>query len=238
MPGSPVEVKIQTRSSPPNMPPLPPVNPGGPRPVSFTPAARKPPLNHFVQGLARRRGALLVPASGRAPCLPGCWPAQSCAAGSEGWGFPSAYVGRTMGSVQPCPFLLCPSVVTVFPSPSPCRCRCDFCNNLLKAFIRLASKKPGAELCAVSGRVNSHSAVSRFADSVSAAEIRKFSSFNFTALEISHCLSKFSVLHLCSITSPVKLQGAAQRQLTRWDGCSAPPRRRDTGSCFFLSETI
>lgn len=41
MPGSPVEVKIQSRSSPPNMPPLPPVNPGGPRPVSFTPAARK-----------------------------------------------------------------------------------------------------------------------------------------------------------------------------------------------------
>lgn len=44
MPGSPVEVKIQSRSSPPNMPPLPPVNPGGPRPVSFTPAARKAPV--------------------------------------------------------------------------------------------------------------------------------------------------------------------------------------------------
>lgn len=43
MPGSPVEVKIQSRSSPPNMPPLPPVNPGGPRPVSFTPTARKAP---------------------------------------------------------------------------------------------------------------------------------------------------------------------------------------------------
>lgn len=44
MPGSPVEVKIQSRSSPPNMPPLPPVNPGGPRPVSFTPTARKTPV--------------------------------------------------------------------------------------------------------------------------------------------------------------------------------------------------
>lgn len=44
MPGSPVEVKIQSRSSPPNMPPLPPVNPGGPRPVSFTPTARKIPV--------------------------------------------------------------------------------------------------------------------------------------------------------------------------------------------------
>lgn len=109
MPGSPVEVKIQTRSSPPNMPPLPPVNPGGPRPVSFTPAARKPPVNHFAKGLAQRGGALLVPASGRAPCLPGCWPAQSRTAGSEGWGFPSAYVGHTMGSVvQPCPLLLVP----------------------------------------------------------------------------------------------------------------------------------
>lgn len=41
MPGSPVEVKIQSRSSPPSMPPLPPVNPGGPRPVSFTPTACK-----------------------------------------------------------------------------------------------------------------------------------------------------------------------------------------------------
>ncbi|XP_042739536.1 protein CBFA2T2 [Lagopus leucura] len=46
MPGSPVEVKIQTRSSPPNMPPLPPVNPGGPRPVSFTPAALPNGMNH------------------------------------------------------------------------------------------------------------------------------------------------------------------------------------------------
>ena len=41
MPGSPVEVKIQSRSSPPTMPPLPPINPGGPRPVSFTPTARE-----------------------------------------------------------------------------------------------------------------------------------------------------------------------------------------------------
>ncbi|KAL7985479.1 hypothetical protein Chor_004049, partial [Crotalus horridus] len=39
MPGSPVEVKIQSRSSPSSMPPLPPVNPSGPRPASFTPAA-------------------------------------------------------------------------------------------------------------------------------------------------------------------------------------------------------
>ncbi|XP_021272095.1 protein CBFA2T2 isoform X2 [Numida meleagris] len=46
MPGSPVEVKIQTRSSPPNMPPLPPVNPGGPRPVSFTPTALPNGMNH------------------------------------------------------------------------------------------------------------------------------------------------------------------------------------------------
>ncbi|NWZ37564.1 MTG8R protein, partial [Brachypodius atriceps] len=46
MPGSPVEVKIQSRSSPPNMPPLPPVNPGGPRPVSFTPAALPNGINH------------------------------------------------------------------------------------------------------------------------------------------------------------------------------------------------
>uniref|UniRef100_U3JTP9 CBFA2/RUNX1 partner transcriptional co-repressor 2 n=1 Tax=Ficedula albicollis TaxID=59894 RepID=U3JTP9_FICAL len=46
MPGSPVEVKIQSRSSPPNMPPLPPVNAGGPRPVSFTPAALPNGINH------------------------------------------------------------------------------------------------------------------------------------------------------------------------------------------------
>ncbi|XP_065610163.1 protein CBFA2T2 isoform X1 [Cyrtonyx montezumae] len=46
MPGSPVEVKIQSRSSPPNMPPLPPVNPGGPRPVSFTPTALPNGMNH------------------------------------------------------------------------------------------------------------------------------------------------------------------------------------------------
>nr|XP_009939274.1 PREDICTED: protein CBFA2T2 [Opisthocomus hoazin] len=46
MPGSPVEVKLQSRSSPPNMPPLPPVNPGGPRPVSFTPAALPNGINH------------------------------------------------------------------------------------------------------------------------------------------------------------------------------------------------
>ncbi|XP_071616304.1 protein CBFA2T2 isoform X2 [Heliangelus exortis] len=46
MPGSPVEVKIQSRSSPSNMPPLPPVNPGGPRPVSFTPTALPNGINH------------------------------------------------------------------------------------------------------------------------------------------------------------------------------------------------
>lgn len=58
MPGSPVEVKIQSRSSPPNMPPLPPVNAGGPRPVSFTPAARKAP-NAACPGpaLASREGS-------------------------------------------------------------------------------------------------------------------------------------------------------------------------------------
>lgn len=34
---------------------------------------------------------------------------QCCTAGSEGWGFPAAYVGRTMGSVvPPCPLLLVP----------------------------------------------------------------------------------------------------------------------------------
>ncbi|XP_053102016.1 protein CBFA2T2 isoform X1 [Hemicordylus capensis] len=46
MPGSPVEVKIQSRSSPSSMPPLPPVNSGGPRPVSFTPAALPNGMNH------------------------------------------------------------------------------------------------------------------------------------------------------------------------------------------------
>ncbi|XP_020638036.1 protein CBFA2T2 isoform X4 [Pogona vitticeps] len=46
MPGSPVEVKIQSRSSPSSMPPLPPVNPGGPRPVSFTPTALPNGMNH------------------------------------------------------------------------------------------------------------------------------------------------------------------------------------------------
>uniref|UniRef100_A0A8C6G759 CBFA2/RUNX1 translocation partner 2 n=1 Tax=Mus spicilegus TaxID=10103 RepID=A0A8C6G759_MUSSI len=46
MPGSPVEVKIQSRSSPPIMPPLPPINPGGPRPVSFTPTALSNGINH------------------------------------------------------------------------------------------------------------------------------------------------------------------------------------------------
>ncbi|XP_010626695.1 protein CBFA2T2 isoform X3 [Fukomys damarensis] len=51
MPGSPVEVKIQSRSSPPTMPPLPPVNPGGPRPVSFTPTALSNGINHSPPNL-------------------------------------------------------------------------------------------------------------------------------------------------------------------------------------------
>uniref|UniRef100_A0A8D0B0T2 CBFA2/RUNX1 partner transcriptional co-repressor 2 n=1 Tax=Salvator merianae TaxID=96440 RepID=A0A8D0B0T2_SALMN len=46
MPGSPVEVKIQSRASPSTMPPLPPVNSSGPRPVSFTPAALPNGVNH------------------------------------------------------------------------------------------------------------------------------------------------------------------------------------------------
>ncbi|XP_029466877.1 protein CBFA2T2 isoform X2 [Rhinatrema bivittatum] len=46
MPGSPVEVKIHSRSSPPAMPPLPPVNPSGPRPVSFPPTALSNGMNH------------------------------------------------------------------------------------------------------------------------------------------------------------------------------------------------
>ncbi|XP_030067566.1 protein CBFA2T2 isoform X1 [Microcaecilia unicolor] len=46
MPGSPVEVKIHTRSSPPTMPPLPPINPSGPRPVSFPPTALSNGMNH------------------------------------------------------------------------------------------------------------------------------------------------------------------------------------------------
>ena len=46
MPGSPVDVKVQSSSSPPTMPPLPPINPGGPRPVSFTPTALINGINH------------------------------------------------------------------------------------------------------------------------------------------------------------------------------------------------
>ncbi|XP_051835084.1 protein CBFA2T2 isoform X2 [Antechinus flavipes] len=46
MPGSPVEVKIQSRSSPPTMPPRPPINAGGPRPGSFTPTALSNGINH------------------------------------------------------------------------------------------------------------------------------------------------------------------------------------------------
>lgn len=65
MPGSPVEVKIQSRSSPPNMPPLPPVNPGGPRPVSFTPAARKTPVTLLVhETKSSEEGTWLVEVTG------------------------------------------------------------------------------------------------------------------------------------------------------------------------------
>ncbi|XP_018410849.1 PREDICTED: protein CBFA2T2 isoform X4 [Nanorana parkeri] len=46
MPGSPMEVKIHSRSSPPTMAPLPPVNPSGPRPVSFPPSSLSNGMNH------------------------------------------------------------------------------------------------------------------------------------------------------------------------------------------------
>ncbi|CAI9557058.1 unnamed protein product [Staurois parvus] len=46
MPGSPMEVKIHSRSSPPTMAPLPPVNPSGPRPVSFPPTSLSNGMNH------------------------------------------------------------------------------------------------------------------------------------------------------------------------------------------------
>ncbi|XP_040186272.1 protein CBFA2T2 isoform X2 [Rana temporaria] len=46
MPGSPMEVKIHSRSSPPTMAPLPPVNPSGPRPVSFPPSSLLNGMNH------------------------------------------------------------------------------------------------------------------------------------------------------------------------------------------------
>ncbi|KAG8446294.1 hypothetical protein GDO86_013938 [Hymenochirus boettgeri] len=46
MPGSPIEVKIHSRSSPPTMAPLPPVNPGGPRPVSFPLSSHSNGINH------------------------------------------------------------------------------------------------------------------------------------------------------------------------------------------------
>ncbi|XP_053568812.1 protein CBFA2T2 isoform X2 [Bombina bombina] len=51
MPGSPVEVKIHSRSSPPTMAPLPPMNPSGPRPVSFPPASLSTGINHSPPSL-------------------------------------------------------------------------------------------------------------------------------------------------------------------------------------------
>ncbi|XP_053309425.1 protein CBFA2T2 isoform X3 [Spea bombifrons] len=51
MPGSPMEVKIHSRSSPPTMAPLPPVNPSGPRPVSFPPSSLSNGINHSPPSL-------------------------------------------------------------------------------------------------------------------------------------------------------------------------------------------
>ncbi|XP_063816275.1 protein CBFA2T2 isoform X2 [Pseudophryne corroboree] len=51
MPGSPMEVKIHSRSSPPTMAPLPPVNPSGPRPVSFPPSSLSNGMNHSPPSL-------------------------------------------------------------------------------------------------------------------------------------------------------------------------------------------
>ncbi|XP_063311805.1 protein CBFA2T2 isoform X2 [Pelobates fuscus] len=51
MPGSPMEVKIHSRSSPPSMAPLPPVNPSGPRPVSFPPSTLTNGINHSPPSL-------------------------------------------------------------------------------------------------------------------------------------------------------------------------------------------
>ncbi|XP_066558874.1 protein CBFA2T2 isoform X2 [Amia ocellicauda] len=46
MPGSPVEVKVHSRSTPSAMPPLPPVNPSGPRPASFSSTTMTNGINH------------------------------------------------------------------------------------------------------------------------------------------------------------------------------------------------
>ncbi|KAJ8369600.1 hypothetical protein SKAU_G00096280 [Synaphobranchus kaupii] len=46
MPGSPVEVKVHTRPVQSAMPPLPPVNPSGPHPVSFSSTALTNGINH------------------------------------------------------------------------------------------------------------------------------------------------------------------------------------------------
>ncbi|RXM93846.1 Protein CBFA2T2 [Acipenser ruthenus] len=46
MPGSPVEVKVHSRSIPSAMPPLPPINPSGPRPASFSSTALTNGINH------------------------------------------------------------------------------------------------------------------------------------------------------------------------------------------------
>lgn len=104
-----------------------------------------------------------------------------CKEGGD-WGFPAVYAGHITGSVllpspPTCSYLARGDSLR----PSSCRCSLDFHHKLLKKskyFIRLASNKPRAELFTVSfGGVNSRSAVSHFADSVSTAEIRKFSSF-------------------------------------------------------------
>ncbi|XP_036389687.1 protein CBFA2T2-like isoform X1 [Megalops cyprinoides] len=46
MPGSPVEVKVHSRSAPSAMPPLPSVNPSGPRPASFSSTTLTNGINH------------------------------------------------------------------------------------------------------------------------------------------------------------------------------------------------
>lgn len=133
---------------------------------------------------------------------------QGCKEGGLGLSCCSAtYAGCRTGSVilpypPTCSYLIPGTAL----SPPSCRCSLDFCCKLLKklkSFIRSASNKPRARLFTVSfGGANSHSPVSHFADSISAAEIRKFSFFffNFPASEIPCCPSSFSFLHLRFIT--------------------------------------
>ncbi|XP_064420521.1 protein CBFA2T2 isoform X2 [Latimeria chalumnae] len=52
MPGSPLEVKIHSRSTPPTIPPLPPVNAGGPKPALFTPIALTNGISHSPPALS------------------------------------------------------------------------------------------------------------------------------------------------------------------------------------------